>query len=307
VPAKTFGPRNPLLVIFWALGLFVLAHTTQYLYFWLASSIERVSFDAIAGGKVQTPLTHFIRGLVGALVGIPITLLLVKHLWRRDRDWMRFTWDGKRLLHGVVFGASAVGLVVVILALAGVARVERLLPPLGAGSLARMLVGALGWSFFVAILEELVFRGMMTRELALRWGWPVASVAAGLVFSAVHLPVAAGRLTPLLGLSILLAGVAASVLFTALYVRSRSLGLAIGFHGGWNFALSGLLGTTMSGQDRVFAPWRTVLTGHPLWTGGVFGVESSVVCFVVIITLTIVVITVRRGDGRSFLPAQPPT
>jgi uncharacterized protein len=243
-----------------------------------------------------------VRGLVGALVGIPVAFLLVKHLWRRDRDWMRLGWDGRSLLRGGLLGLGAAGVVTAILVLVGVAHVQRVLPPPGLGSAGPALLGALGWSLFVALLEETVFRGMMTRELAMRWGWPAAGVVAGVVFSAVHLPAAGSKLTPLLAMSILLAGVAISVLLTALYVRTRSLTVAVGFHSGWNFALSGLLGTTMSGQDVLATPWRTVLTGHWLWTGGAFGLECSVASLAVVIGRAVAVISIGRRDA-VFLPA----
>ncbi len=74
----------------------------------------------------------------------------------------------------------------------------------------------------------------------------------GVYFAAVHFIAIFSILTPLLALAIVTFGVMISALFVALYVRGRSLWLPIGFHAGWNFALAGIAGTTMSGKERAF-------------------------------------------------------
>ena len=84
-----------------------------------------------------------------------------------------------------------------------------------------------------------------------------------------------------------MAGVVANALFVALYLRGGSLWLPIGFHFGWNLALSGLAGTTMSGTEQSFGLFRIQLTGAGLLTGGTFGIELSVIALVIWIALTI--------------------
>jgi hypothetical protein len=53
--------------------------------------------------------------------------------------------------------------------------------------------------------------------------------------------------------------------------------LPIGFHLGWNFAQSGVFGTTVSGSDgTVGGLLRGVTSGPVLISGGEFGPEASV-------------------------------
>jgi hypothetical protein len=60
-------------------------------------------------------------------------------------------------------------------------------------------------------------------------------------------------------------------------VKSLSLWLPIGFHAGWNYSVSGLLGTTMSGQANSHGLLNLSVQGPSLFTGGAFGIEASAV------------------------------
>lgn len=298
IDAKPIEPRNPLLVIAWTFGLYVLVFTTQYVYFWLGSLATGASFGSLAGGEVKTPTTLLLRGIVGAALGIPALSLAARYLWRRPLSWLRLRFSPAHLAGGAVLGAAVAFVAVGVLAALGSARIVRGTAHIGLLEAGATIAGLGCWALFVAILEETVFRGMATRELALRWGWPVAAIAGGVYFSAIHLISLisiARTLTPPMAFGILGAGTAASVLFVALYVRSRTLWLPIGFHAGWNFALSAILGTTMSGKTESFGLLTVALSGPTALTGGVFGVETSVVSVAVMLVAAWFVLRIRRG------------
>ena len=69
-------------------------------------------------------------------------------------------------------------------------------------------------------------------------------------------------------------------LFVAMYVRSGSLWLPIGFHAAWNFSLVGVLGLPMSGKETESGLLKTTLTGSPWLTGGKTGMEASAVALI---------------------------
>jgi len=302
---ETIKPRNPLLVIVWAFGLYVLVYTTQYVYVWVGSAVTGAGFGELAGGELKTYETVFLRGLVGLLLGVPATFLVVKVLWRRPWDWVRLRLHGRYVLLGAVVGAAVAVAAVAALGAFGFARITGFPGRFSAGQLVALLIGHLGWIVFTSILEEPVFRGMVVREFALRWGWPVATLLGGLYFAGIHLIAIVPILTPRLIVTILVAGTAASALFTALYVRSHSLWLPIGFHAGWNFALAPLLGATMSGRARGFGLFRTVLSGPELLTGGEFGVEASVVALAITIVAAVCTLSIpRRCDLLSSRPPE---
>jgi membrane protease YdiL (CAAX protease family) len=282
-----------------------LVYTTQYVYFWLGSAVTGAAFGELAGGEIETSQTVLLRGLVGLLLGIPATFLVTKFLWRRPWEWLRLRFDARLLLLGSILGISAGVLVVVALGGLGFARIAGFPSRLSGGQLIAVMVGHVGWVLFTATLEEVTFRGMAVREFALRWGWPLATVVGGVYFAAIHLIAIVPILTPRLMVGILVAGTAASAMFVALYVRSRSLWLPIGFHAGWNFALSAIVGTTMSGRGSEFGLLRVELSGRALLTGGEFGVELSAVAVALTVAVAVCAIYVRRRQASELLPSRP--
>lgn len=274
-------PRNPLLVVVWSLGLLVLVHTTQYVAIGLTMAATGATFGTVASGAVRTPEAVLIRGLVGLLLGVPAALGVARLLWRRSATWMGLGLRPRLLGLGAALGAALVTQTVWVLSAFDVAHVrvsELWRDPAG---LAAAVVGTLGWSLFVATVEEVVFRGMITRELAARWGWSPAAAAGGLVFAGVHLLPMLSVLGPADAAWSATAALVASALFTSLYVRTGSLWLPIGCHWGWNLLLSGLFGATMSGQASPPAMLSTVVDGPLAVSGGRFGLEASIVAMVV--------------------------
>jgi hypothetical protein len=297
-------PRNPLIVLLWTFSLYLLVFMNQYVYFWLGSIATGASFGAIAGDKIETPLTVFLRGITGLALGVPALLLAVRFLWRRSWSWLGLWFRPGHLAGGAALGAVAAFAAVGVLAALKLARIAGWPARFAPLDLCAVLAGNCCWALFISMLEETVFRGMATREFALRWGWPAAAIGGGLYFAAIHLISVASVLTPSLVVGILAAGVSASVLFVALYVRSRSLWLPIGFHAGWNFALSAILGTTMSGKARGFGLFKVELSGPTLLSGGEFGVEMSVVSVILMIAVAAIVLCFRRGGAARLLPSR---
>ena len=144
--------------------------------------------------------------------------------------------------------------------------------PLLAAPLAalQLLAAYLLFWFYAAGVEEIVFRGMVVREIAARLGWIRAWLIGGAFFGLIHYQPGYGALG---ALWLLIGGILVSGLFVALYVRGRTLWLPIGFHLGWNFCMTNLIGAPMSGRESSAGLLRTSVEGHTLLTGGDFGIE----------------------------------
>ena len=199
-------PRNPLIVLPWTFGLYLLVYMNQYVYFWLGSIATGASFGAIAGGEVETSWTVFLRGVTGLVLGVPVLLLAVRFLWRRSWDWLRIRFRPGYLAGGAALGTVAAFAAVGALAALGLARIVAWPGRFAPLDLGAVLVGNGCWVLFISMLEETVFRGMATREFALRWGWPAATIGGGLYFAAIHLISVAPVLTPSLVAGILCSG-----------------------------------------------------------------------------------------------------
>lgn len=227
----------------------------QLLSFWLAA----VGGAGLWGGLLwllagRPPLTS-VDGLWQTLylLGLYAWLLALCRWARQTADLPApGLWRPLRgVLAGLAISGLCLGLLFALALLLGWARPGPLRPdwPLIAGQVWLMAAG-------VAAIEELVFRGLML-DLALRrlGAWQALSLQA-LIYAGLHL-LRGGlglheRLLALLGLSL------TGLLLGQLRLRSGSLGLSIGLHGGWIAITS-------------FCAWAALLAWEPaaaIWSGG---------------------------------------
>lgn len=131
------------------------------------------------------------------------------------------------------------------------------------------------WSFaWVAVLEELLFRGFVFQRLVDAASAPIALGLMAALFAIAHWgnPGMEGTTRVWATIDTVLGGI---VLGQA-YLRTGSLALPIGIHFGWNWIQGSILGFDVSGLDQ--AGWLLPqLLDKPQWlTGGSFGPEASV-------------------------------
>ena len=275
VASLALDPRNPFLVLVWSFGLFLLMHGHQYVGALLAARTDHVSFDALMSGKHATLRSQLLRSGVGILLGLPLIWLCTTLLWNRPLNWMGLGFDWWGLALGLVLGLLSPFLVVGVLWRMNLARI-----PLARSTrrFSETLSGVTSLALaaiFAGISEEIVFRGMIGRELSMTWGWPVSVLFSGAFFGVVHLLGQLKTLTLRKAGAILVASVAVSYLFMSLYRFSGSLWLPIGFHIAWNFAHSALLGLRMNGMAPLASCLRTSLKTSSWMAGGEAGMEAS--------------------------------
>ncbi|MDP5061780.1 MAG: CPBP family intramembrane metalloprotease [Maribacter sp.] len=120
----------------------------------------------------------------------------------------------------------------------------------------------------VAILEEVLFRGYIQKNLMLSFNKYVALIIASALFALIHGANPNISLFSLLGL--FLAGMALG----ATYMYTKNLWYPIAFHFSWNLFQS-LLGFNVSGQDIYSIIEFTVPENNKI-NGGQFGFEGSI-------------------------------
>lgn len=132
-----------------------------------------------------------------------------------------------------------------------------------------------GKTFFVLVLllfgaigEELMFRGYAFQTIMQTFGVWATILPFSVLFAVAHM----GNMgsTPVSLGNTFLWGVA----FGVAYVRTRGLWLPIGLHVGWNWALP-VLGINLSGFEIRLHPWLLEWRAHELISGGVYGLEGS--------------------------------
>jgi membrane protease YdiL (CAAX protease family) len=285
---NSFRNRNPVVVLLWTLGLFILMQIYQYVGVLLSSLMCGASFEAVIEGEFYNQCCVFWQGLAAAIIGIPLVIIVTRYLWRRSWEWIRFRFNGVLFGYGILLGVFLPGLVLGVLFALGMAAIVATPGRFGIADLLSIIVGSAGFMIVVAISEELIFRGMALREWAVKMGWPVATLLSGLYFGFAHLIGLLPGVTGFEVLSIIVSALIAGTLLAAMYIRSKSLWLPIGFHFGWNLCLQLFFGTLVSGKEANFGLFRTELSGPALLTGGTFGIEASVItylCYIVVAML----------------------
>jgi uncharacterized protein len=83
-------------------------------------------------------------------------------------------------------------------------------------------------------------------------------------------------------------------------LRGR-LWLPIGLHTGWNFTEGGLFGASVSGTTA-HGLYRVTLHGPPLFTGGDFGPEASLIAVSVCLAAGVALLWEAKRHGRFVAP-----
>ncbi|GLY15528.1 hypothetical protein Kisp01_25430 [Kineosporia sp. NBRC 101677] len=190
------------------------------------------------------------------------------------------------LIPGIVLGAAFFGTLMLAI---------RLLGGWGGqtdGSLEGLAVTA-GIMACVAACEELVFRGVLVRILAERFGGWGSLAVSSVLFGAMHLVNEHATVQGALAI-----GLTGGLLLGAAYLATRSLWLPIGIHFGWNLLQAGVFGVRSSGTEQENSLFHTTLDGSQWLTGGEFGPEASVVVLAVLSLPTLALLTYAARTGR---------
>lgn len=149
-----------------------------------------------------------------------------------------------------------------------------------------------------AIVEELVFRGLVLQALERLLGSWAALVLSAAMFGLLHLLNPGATLWSSFAVTI-----EAGLLLGAAFLWRRSLWFVIGLHFTWN-TIEGLLGIPVSGHRD---PGLLISTPHgaELLSGGSFGIEASIIPILLSIALTVVMLGARIRNRRpaTRLPA----
>jgi len=161
--------------------------------------------------------------------------------------------------------------------------------------------GPVPWTtvlFVIAVLvagsasEEIMFRGYGFQMLLGVWGPFTTVFTVAAVFAALH---ARNPSATWLALGNT-AGF--GVLFGWAFLRTGDLWMPIGLHFGWNFTLP-LFGVNVSGFTIRLMGHQMEWTAGPLWSGGGYGPEGSILTSVVLVALALFVWRAPVRNQRS--------
>lgn len=236
-------------------------------------------------GKEGSPA--LMLAIVVGMLALTYCLYLgfVHFVERRSPSELSLGGMGRELGIGLLVGAGLYTGTVLILMLLGIYRIEAMNP-------VAFMLTALPMAISSAFFEELLFRGVLFRIFEEWLGSWVALAVSSLVFGMMHLANPAGTLQGAIFIT-----VEAGILLAAAYMVTRRLWMSIGFHFAWNYTQEGIFSGIVSGGESDPGLFKSVIEGPDVLTGGSFGLESSLIAFLLCTTTGVVLLlmAVRRG------------
>jgi membrane protease YdiL (CAAX protease family) len=140
-------------------------------------------------------------------------------------------------------------------------------------------------TFVFAFFEELVFRGVLFQSFLEYFGKYITTILFSLAFALVHYYNT--DFTVIFFINLVLAG----VLFSVMYIQTKSLWLSIGFHFVWNLLQVAMLGCNISGIETGINQLNMNLWQLPeLLFGGDIGIEGGLICTLILIVNILLVL-----------------
>ncbi len=149
--------------------------------------------------------------------------------------------------------------------------------------------------------EEILCRGFLLPSLSNKVSLPVAIFVSSTAFAIPHLPTVLSADTQFAVVGVVNLYLVSAV-FSLLFILRSNIYIVCGLHSIWNFVLNGAIGLSVSGtQGNANALMSVNVNVENLLSGGMYGVEASVITTAVLAVVVVVlgIICHKRGlkDG----------
>ncbi len=161
----------------------------------------------------------------------------------------------------------------------------------------RNLSFALKAAFVAGIIEEMLFRGFIMKQVENRWGRKTAVIAPSMIFALLHVLKGVNLVDFIL---LFIAGTLVGIMFSLLtYSRDNIWGAAI-VHIFWNFIIIGVVNISPEVSHYSFINY-IIVSDNVLLSGGQFGVEASIpaICAYLIVIFLVGMKLVKKEQISS--------
>ncbi len=214
---------------------------------------------------------NLIKGIFVSVLAIGSYSLFYSKYEKRNIIELSTNGLWKKLFAGILVGSGLQSLTILVIYLYGGFKVI-------AVNAVSILIIPFTVAFTVAILEEILLRGIVFRITEEKWGSKIALFISGIIFGGLHL------INPHVTLVSVLCIIVVGVLLGAAYMYYRNLWVPIAIHFAWNFTQNGIFGAITSGNEKTGSLLTTQMNGPEILTGGQFGPEGSIqavlLCFI---------------------------
>lgn len=243
------------------------------------------------GATAGHPLLQIAVVIGWSAVGFAVYIGLVRLIERRPVTELSLRGMGRELGIGLLIGAGLYTACILILMVLGMYKIDGFNP-------VSYMLPAIVLPLSSGIFEELLFRGVLFRIVEDWLGSWTSLAVSSLVFGLVHLMNPAATLMGAVFIS-----VEAGILLAAAYMLTRRLWMSMGFHFVWNYTQSGVFSGTVSGGYVEPGLIKPVIDGPTLLTGGAFGLESSIIAFLLCTATGVVLLRMAARRGHVVPPS----
>lgn len=233
-------------------------------------------------------IASLISTLVMGCLAILVYKLTLTYLARRSTPEISIHRAGMETVLGVLTGSIfIIGSTLIIMALGGYSFQWA-----SSADTSSILIFSITPALSAAIVEELIFRGLMLQAIDKIGGKTLALAVTSLFFGVAHLGNTGATLWSAFAIVL-----EAGVLLGAAFLWRRNLWFAMGLHFAWN-AVEGLLGIPVSGHPSA-GLFTVKVHGPALLTGGDFGLEGSIIPIVISLLISIPMLIGTARNRRA--------
>jgi len=227
---------------------------------------------------------------LGLLTGLLMVWIFRKYIDRQSFRSLGFSVKKKvkDMIAGFGFGVALISLGFLFLYFTNYLRVVDIIFD------AKTIFRTFLFFVFVAVHEEVVFRGYILNNLMNSMNKYVALAISAILFTLVH------GINPNINFVAVLNLLLAGFVLGASYIHTRNLWLPIFFHLSWNYFLGPVYGFEVSGLAFKSTIVQEVV-GSDLITGGKFGFEGSLILTVLAIIGFFAIDRFYKNRSRRFV------
>ena len=230
---------------------------------------------------------EYLKRIIGSSVSLIVMLvtyyfLLTKYI-KRPFNEFPLNKAFSELGGGLLMGFSAIGLVIFILFTLGFYQIT------GSNDF-YAFIPSITYIMGGAMLEEIIFRGLLFKTLESLKGTIFAVIVSAIVFQLPHF------MNPHEAFLPALLGFLFGILHALIYAYTKNLWLPFAFHMGWNIAQP-FFGSTLSGINGFQNLFLAEIEGPQLLTGSKFGVEDSLLTMLILTILSLFFYSGLRKKG----------
>lgn len=243
-------------------------------------------FSKIPGvGLLSNDLRNLIKGGVVSFLAICSYAGFYWKYEKRAIAELSLKGIGKILFWGLFIGGGLQCLTIAVIYLTGSLKIISVNP-------FSALIIPFTVAATVAVIEEVLLRGIVFRIMEERLGSVIALIVSGVIFGGMHL------INPHVTLVSTLCTTTVGVFLGAAYMYNRSLWFPIAIHFAWNFTQGGIFGALTSGNEKTSSLLSTKMEGPEIITGGQFGPEASIQSLLFYLVATIVIVLLLNKGNK---------